>query len=99
MNFNSIDEYEYYEYVPKPSTPAQTPKHSPRPTTKHPHEASCSTALGALGLLQKSSITFSPNSSKKYTGKYRLVYISETEDKIRSVLGMSEPFEIKEHSD
>lgn len=83
----------------KPASPSPKAKQelSPRLKTKQPQTAS-STVLDEHDPIQKISITFKANTHNKYTGKYRLIYMGETEDKVWSILGMSDLFEIREHS-
>ncbi|XP_063925586.1 phosphatidylinositol 4,5-bisphosphate 5-phosphatase A-like isoform X2 [Zophobas morio] len=84
-NFSSLDDYITYEYVSKCSTPT--------PEGKSPMKGASSKNE------QKYEITFSelPNRCK---GNYCLVYFSQSEDKVISVLGISNAFPvIKEDSD
>lgn len=70
-----------YEYVNKGSSPV--------PVSKNPHRS-----MGMRPSLQHYSITFSELPSRTY-GNLRLIYFSQTEDNVQSVLGISEPFPVK----
>lgn len=58
---------------------------SPAPSTKRPHEVKVD---------KKYTITFSEIPPRVY-GNLRLIYFSETEDKVQSVLGISDPFPVR----
>ncbi|VEN34936.1 unnamed protein product [Callosobruchus maculatus] len=82
-DFCSLDDYLTYEYVSKCASP------SPETPTKHPHSPK-------LQRPKKFEITF-PELPNRCKGKYCLVYFSQTEDKVTSVLGISNPFPIIEN--
>lgn len=71
-----------YEYVNKGS--------SPLPESKNPNRAMGVTRAG----LKHYSITFSELPSRT-SGKLRLIYFSQSEDNVQSVLGISDPFPVK----
>lgn len=75
-----MDDYLTYEYVNKGSSPVMESKNVQRP----------------MGVRQatKYSITFSELPSR-VSGIFCLIYFSQTEDDVQSVLGISEPFQIR----
>lgn len=80
----SLDDYIVYEYVYKNSSPVPTPK-----------QASHSREVIAP---REYTIRFSELDFKTRNELYQLVYFSETEDKVQSVLGISKPFPLREKS-
>ncbi|XP_022918061.1 phosphatidylinositol 4,5-bisphosphate 5-phosphatase A-like isoform X2 [Onthophagus taurus] len=84
-NFSSLDEYISYEYVYKQS--------SPIPEPRNPGNAS------SRGVVKPKefSIRFNGLGSAPVSGSglFQLVYFSETEDKVQSVLGVSKPFPLR----
>lgn len=70
-----------YEYVNKGSSPV--------PDSKNPHRS-----MGVRPGLKYYSITFSELPSRT-CGNLRLIYFSQTEDNVQSVLGVSDPFSVK----
>ncbi|KAK9718145.1 SKICH domain [Popillia japonica] len=81
-NFISLDDYIIYEYVYKNASPVLLPK---QPS----HSRS---------MVQPTEYTvrFSELDFKGKDELYQLVYFSETEDKVQSVLGISKPFALRE---
>ncbi|RZC40415.1 phosphatidylinositol 4,5-bisphosphate 5-phosphatase A-like [Asbolus verrucosus] len=77
-NFSSLDDYVSYEYVSKCSTPTSEMK---------------SPMKGSSAKILKYEITFSELPSR-CKGNYCLVYISQTEDKVISVWGISNAFPV-----
>lgn len=71
-----------YEYVNKGSSPV--------PDSKNPNRSMGVVRPG----LKHYSITFSELPSRTY-GNLRLIYFSQTEDNVQSVLGISDPFPVK----
>lgn len=70
-----------YEYVNKGSSPALE--------SKNPHRA-----MGVRSGLQHYTITFSELPSRTH-GNLRLIYFSQTDDNVQSVLGISDPFPVR----
>lgn len=70
-----------YEYVNKGSSPV--------PESKNPNRA-----MGVRPSLKYYSITFSELPSRT-SGNLRLIYFSQSEDSVQSVLGISDPFPVK----
>ncbi|KAJ8909623.1 hypothetical protein NQ315_002092 [Exocentrus adspersus] len=80
-NFSSLDDYITYEYVSKCASPCEETKGSSpkcQPKLQRP---------------LKYEVTFSELPSR-CKGNYCLVYFSQSEDKVISVLGISDPFPI-----
>lgn len=92
-DFCCLDEYQTYEYVMKNSSPTPTPKNK-----VSPQMSPNSSVQNPEGFSKKYNITFS-QPSNKHDGLFRLIYVSETEDKVRSVLGISDAFTISDKDD
>ncbi|XP_074038341.1 inositol polyphosphate 5-phosphatase K isoform X1 [Leptinotarsa decemlineata] len=80
-NFDALDDYITYEYVNKCTTPIEA---SGKSTDAH----------GDLSKPTRFKVIF-PEVPNHVRGVFCLVYFSQTEDKVSSVLGMSNPFLIK----
>ncbi|KAI4470614.1 inositol 5-phosphatase [Holotrichia oblita] len=81
-NFISLDDYIIYEYVYKNASPVVLPKQASHSrSTVQPTEY---------------TVRFSELDFKGKDELYQLVYFSETEDKVQSVLGISKPFALRE---
>lgn len=78
----SLDDYIIYEYVYKNSSPLPVPRQAGRSRDTVPPT--------------EYSIRFSELDFKSKDDLYQLVYFSETEDKVQSVLGISKPFALRE---
>ncbi|KAG5878077.1 hypothetical protein JTB14_006603 [Gonioctena quinquepunctata] len=78
-NFNALDDYVTYEYISKCTNPVDSNKSAnSEENSKKP---------------SRFKVTF-PEVPSQYKGSFCLVYFSQTEDKVSSVLGISNSFRI-----